>query len=433
VNINFDSIKFTKRQIQPIGLDIGHDSVKLIQLELRDRAPWVHCMARKVVPATGDAAAAARDGELIRPQAIEAIRQILADNNFHGKSVVTALPRQIVQVKNLRLPMMPAAEMAAVVQFESRNIFTFDQHEGQVEFIPAGEVRHGNEVRQEVIVVGAKRTDIDRFLEQLNPSGVAVESLDVEPCALYRCVDRYVRRRDDEQEIFVQIDLGMFRTQVLIGKGRDVSFYKTIEIGGGKLNEAVSRKLGITIEEARTLRRRIATGQSDSGRDSVRQAVFDSTRSTMENLTAEISLCLRYHSVTFRGQRPNRVRLTGGEAHDPQLVSILNAVLNIPVEAARPLYSMNCTQIKGLDSAAPSAEWALAVGLALKRTVGKFPPHDGTPRSARSQPGAAEVVDLYNAVPSPGPSPAAAAPAPNPQAEHFAAVRRAATTEGAHA
>jgi type IV pilus assembly protein PilM len=422
-------VKWTKRQIQPIGLDIGHDSVKLLQLEERERTLWVHCSARRTLD-PGGAAASVRDGELVRPQAVEAIRQLLGDNEFHGRGVITTLPRQIVHVRNLRLPMMPAAEIAAVVQFEARNIFTFDQHEGHIEFIPAGEVRHGNEVRQEVIVLGAKRSDIDRFLEQLHPSGVVVDSLDAEPCALYRVVERFVRRRDDEQEIHVLVDLGMYLTQVLIGKGRELSFYKSIEIGGGRFNESVSRKLGITVEEARTLRRRVGSAHNEAAHDPVRQAVFDATRSTMEELTNEISLCMRYYSVTFRGQRPGRVRLMGGEARDPQLVSILNSVLNIPVEAARPLLNTNSDTIKGFDNKNPSAEWALAMGLGLKRTAGNFGPRDGTPRAASTQPGAAEVVDLNSAL---APSAAAGAPAISPQAEHFAAVRRAAATEATHA
>jgi hypothetical protein len=55
--------------------------------------------------------------------------------------------------------------------------------------------------------------------------------------------------------------------------------------------------------------------------------VFDATRSTMEELGREIGLCLRYYSVTFRGQRPNKLRLLGGEAADPMLLGVLNAAL----------------------------------------------------------------------------------------------------------
>src|SRR6202035_1889908 len=108
-------------------------------------------------------------------------------------------------------------------------------------------------------------------------------------------------------------------------------------------HEAVSRKLGITVEEAQALRRRLTdpveVPNAPGRRDPVRQAGFDGTRSAMEELGREISLCLRYYSVTFRGHRPSKLRLVGGEASDPQLQTALSSAMTIPVEVGRPLYS----------------------------------------------------------------------------------------------
>jgi type IV pilus assembly protein PilM len=427
-------VKWNKRQILPIGLDIGHDTVKLLQLEVIEGALHVHAAAAKALNSILHPAPQ-KTGltDLLPPGAAEAIGELLRHGDFHGRKVIAALPRQIVHIKNLRLPPMPVSEMASVVQFESRNLFPFDQEEGHVDFLSAGEVRQGSEVRQEVIVLGARCREIDRFIEQLHAAGAIVESLDAEPCGLYRCIERFVRRRDDEQEVHVLIDVGMHRTQVLIGKGREISFFKTIEGGGARFNDAVSRKLGITSDEARAIRRRLATaGSGEAAPESVRQAVFDATRSGMEELTKEISLCLRYYSVTFRGQRPARVRLLGGEAYDPQLLATLTSVLNVPVEAARPLFSVNCERMAGFDNKKPSPEWALAMGLGLKRATGTFPPKDGTPRAAAATtvrvPATAEVVDLNTAI-TPGATSREAAA----QSEHFANVRRSATEEAARA
>jgi type IV pilus assembly protein PilM len=420
-------VKWTKRQILPIGLDIGHDTVKLLQLEVIDGALHVHGAATKALNSVVNPIhEKAGETDLLPPGAASAIRELLRGGDFHGRHVIAALPRQIVHVKNLRLPPMPASEMASVVQFETRNLFPFDQVEGHVDFLAAGEVRQGSEVRQEVIVLAARWREIDRFIEQLHNAGAIVDSLDAEPCGLYRTIERFVRRRDDEQEVHVLIDVGMNRTQVLIGKGREISFFKTIEGGGARFNDAVSRKLGITADEARAIRRRLATAAStDTTPESVRQAVFDATRSGMEELTREISLCLRYYSVTFRGQRPARVRLLGGEAFDPQLLSTLSGVLNVPVEAGRPLFSVNCARMAGFDNKKPSPQWALAMGLGLKRSLGNFPPKDGTPRAAsRTLATPAEVVDLNTAI-TPGATSREAAA----QSEHFANVRRTATEE----
>ncbi len=182
---------------------------------------------------------------------------------------------------------------------------------------------------------------MDRFVEQLHRTGLIVDSLDVEPCSLYRTVDRFVRRREDEQEVHVLVDVGSRGTQVLIGKGREISFFKAIEMGGADFNLDVSRKLGIRHDEARALRRRIVGPTTTRDRpDTVRLAVLDATRSVMENLTREISplppLSLRHLP---RPAAIESARVGGGEGGDPQLLGKLHSSLGIPVEPSRPLFS----------------------------------------------------------------------------------------------
>jgi type IV pilus assembly protein PilM len=389
--------RLNRLQVQPIGVDIGHDSVKMLQLEVREDKLVVRSSARQMLEAS--APAGSSPAELISAQTAQAIKDMLSSGDFAGRSAVVALPRHIVHVKNLRLPPVPPGELASVIDFEARGVFPFDTQEARVEFLVAGEVRQGTDVRQEVVVLAARDADIDRFVEQLHRTGLVIDSLDVEPCALYRTVDRFVRRREDEQEVHVIVDVGTRCTQVMIGKGRDVSFFKAIEIGGADFNMAVSRKLSITPAEARALRRRLQEQNDAGGSDTVRLAVTDATRSVMESLTREISLCLRYHSVTFRGQRPLKVRVSGGEGGDQQLLAILHSVLAIPVEPARPMFSVDCSAMRGFDRRKPSGDWTVAMGLALKRTAGRFAPMDGTPRSA-AQP-----------APVQAPAPAAAIPA----------------------
>jgi type IV pilus assembly protein PilM len=368
--------------MQPIGVDIGHDSVKMLQLEVRGEKLVVHASARRMLEATGSDGAPSNSAELISPQAGQAIGELLRGGNFAGRAAVVALPRHIVHVKNLRLPPMPPGELASVIHFEAREAFPFDTQEAHVDFLVAGEIRQGTDVRQEVVVLAAQNSDVDRFVEQLHRAGLVLDSLDVEPCALYRTVDRFVRRREDEQEVHVIVDIGARCTQVLIGKGRDISFFKAIEIGGADFNLAVSRKLDIRYDEARALRRRLWDQDDGDRPDTVRLAVLDSTRSVMENLAREISLCLRYHSVTFRGQRPQKVRAGGGEGGDPQLQGILNSVLALSVESARPLFSTDSDVMRNFDPRKPSGDWSVAMGLGLKRSPGRFAPLDGTPRAA---------------------------------------------------
>jgi type IV pilus assembly protein PilM len=373
-------IRLTRSQVQPIGLDIGFDSIKMLQLEALGQSLSVVAAARQQFPEE-----VRTQPELRLPLAVDMIRKMLRQGGFIGRDIVTSLPREIVHVKNLRLPTIPPHELAAAVAFEARNIFAFDTEKAHVDYCVAGEVRQGAEVRQELIVLAAQDGDVNDFLEQLHRSGAIVMSLDVEPFALYRTVERFIRRREDEGDVHVIVDIGARRSQVVIGRGREISFLKTIEIGSRHMLEAVSAKLGITIDEARALRRRLAEAgpvdPADAAKsDPVRQAVFDASRSIMEDLGREISLCLRYFSVTFRGQRPEKVRLVGGEASDPQLHAVLNTALPIPVETSRPLFSVDTSRMKPSDRRGMMCEWTLALGLGLRFATGTFGPRDGKPR-----------------------------------------------------
>src|SRR5690606_28181637 len=168
-----------RSQVQPIGLDIGADSIRMLQLEVVDGALSVLAAARR----TRSGATEVEGTPTL--QLGDILRQMVRQSGFRGRRVVAALPREILHLKNLRLPYMPTSELAAAVTYEAESIFPFDVNESTLHFIPAGEVRQGNETKQEVIVLAARNDDVEAYLEQLHYAGLVVESLDTEPTALY--------------------------------------------------------------------------------------------------------------------------------------------------------------------------------------------------------------------------------------------------------
>jgi type IV pilus assembly protein PilM len=346
-------------RVYPIGLDVGHECVKMVQLERAGE--HLSVLAAATVPLPADARAPqARVGA-----AAEAVRRALRAGTagFRGSRAVAAVPREALHVRNLRLAVASDQELAAAVPREAKAALGFEAVDATVQFIPAGQVRQGGEARQEVILLAARKPAINEFLFSLKPSGLALASLDVEPCALYRTVDRFITP-DQAGVVHALVDVGAQRTQVVIGRGHDLQFVKSIEIGGWHFEDAVTRKLGLTLDETQALRRRLAGEREHADpHDPVRHAVNDATRGVMEELAGEISLCLRYHAVTFRGQRADHVNLTGGAAADPQLVKIFGRVLALPTAPATAPAGLDA---RCLGGGAILGEWAVALGLALK-------------------------------------------------------------------
>jgi len=79
-----------------------------------------------------------------------------------------------------------------------------------------------------------------------------------------------------------------------------------------RFDEEIASKLDITTNEAESLRLRLQ--RDESVEDSTRQLVTDALVSAAEQLAKELSLCLRYHTVTFRGKRVERAMVAGGGA-----------------------------------------------------------------------------------------------------------------------
>ncbi len=104
---------------------------------------------------------------------------------------------------------------------------------------------------------------------------------------------------------------------------------------------------------------------------STRQVIVDAVSSIAEELAKEISLCLRYYTVTFRGRRVEKAILAGGGANEGILLDVFRRRLSVNIEIAQPLRGFDISNdrtnlnFEG-DRRSSLCEWAVAVGLSLK-------------------------------------------------------------------
>ncbi len=351
----------------PIGLDIGIDGIRMLQLDAIGKAVSAVAAARWKFPD-----AAVFDPQLRRTHAVDAVRQMLADGDFRGRKVVTCLGGDDLIIKQARLPRLSDSERRAAVQWEANDRFGFQVSPELLHHVVAGEVRVGNEIRDELILLGATDEAVDSHVAMLGEMGVTPVCIDAEPAGLFRPFERFLRRGGDVNTASILVDIGAAHTWVVFARGRKVGFLKSIDIGGRHFSEAVAEQLHMEYSEAVELRRQTAADCDDAdGKGAqVRRAVFDAIRPVAEDLTREISLCLRYCSVTFRGSRPERVTVVGSQAHDPTLLELMNEYISVECELGRPLRGVDLSQVElGGDHRGPLSEWSVAAGLALREVL----------------------------------------------------------------
>jgi type IV pilus assembly protein PilM len=369
--------KLKTRGLRPIGLDIGHNSIKMIQLAMNGGHISI-LAADKVRIGAGING----DGEERRSFVISAIKRMLAEGKFRGRNVVSCLPNDRLKITSLRLAETETGEIEEALRKEAGQRFGLDPDRDTITYLAAGCVQHGDEIRNELILFAAADEAIRSHIAMLEEAQVRPVAIDTVPCALFRSFERSLRREEDREQTVVFVDVGSQFTTVVFGRGGEISFIKQIPIGGEKFNREIASKLGVSIDEAEILREKLRTEfvnreaqttKHEPRRDgnaldaSTRQVMVDAIGAVSEELVREISLCLRYYAVAFRGKRVERAVLSGGEGNEKILLNVLRRQLTVEIEIAQPLRGLDMTNVNfDSDRRGLLCEWAVAVGLSLK-------------------------------------------------------------------
>ncbi|MCL2640550.1 MAG: pilus assembly protein PilM [Phycisphaerales bacterium] len=349
--------------IHPIGIDVGDHSVRLLQLRRKDRQLALQAAAHIDLNTTND-----QQTQIERvTNAIKQSLQAGSGQEFRGKKVILSLPLSAVHSKSLRLPQMPDSDLSQVLPWEAKDRFGFDTDDGRLAWFRAGEVRRGTEVKDELLLFALRGESLTAHLDAISDLGFTAEAIDLAPCALHRAIQR-IPSQTGSSGVTAILDVGCFGTQFIIttggGNNDQLVFYKHIDMGTHAINETVSQKLGVTLAEAAQMRARLGSGVSNSAEAaSLEETIRDAMRHTLDDLSRELDMCIRYFMVTFRGSRPDLVTLTGHEAKCAWFAESLATTLGIRVEAAQPLRGV--LDLRDIIRPDRSGEWTLATGLSL--------------------------------------------------------------------
>ncbi len=216
--------------------------------------------------------------------------------------------------------------------------------------------------------MACRREQIERIISLAEKTGLSPMAIDVEPTALLRCYGSQFRRDDDQQRRLMFVNFGAANTVVVIARGTaslaagapHAMFVKYIDVGGRHLDEAMSQRLKMSLADAAALRRHNGDRRADQRDPEIQKSIAESIRPVLDRLANELSMCLRYYSVTFRGQPLSQLVLGGGEASQP-VADWLSARLDLECQLGNPL--------RDHTSAIPAGrigQWDVAAGLALR-------------------------------------------------------------------
>ncbi|MFN0021543.1 MAG: pilus assembly protein PilM [Pirellulaceae bacterium] len=338
-------------RVGPIGIDLGSRSVKMVQFSA-DHTRLIAAGRWEFPPTTSP--------EQYAEQAAATLQRGLIERKFVGRDAVLCLGDKELVLQNIRIPKSDGAELSRQIAQEAAGRVPFAVEETEFRYLEAADVRQGDAVLREVIVFACHRPILQRTLDLIEKGKLIPRAVDVEPAALIRCYAAQFRRQEDAQERAMIVHVGHQRTAVVITQGDEMLFVKYVELGGTNLDAAVARHLRMEPKEAADLRRHSGDRRTDLQDPEVMRTVTEATRGIIDRLGGELALCVRYHSVTFRGQPLARVVLGGGEA-TPQLAESIGKILNLKCELSDPFRDLPMPRDLGRRGL-----WDVAAGLALR-------------------------------------------------------------------
>ena len=191
-----------RQRCGPIGVDIGSRSVKLLQFDAaRDRGSRGGALG--LAGGAGGQPRPSRRTRWWKPFATPAKAAISA-----AARPCCALGAGNLFVQNIRVAQATGDELTKIVHFEAAGRLPFAAEEADIRYLEADDVRQGDTVRREVVLLACYRPALDRMLSVAEQAGLRVAAIDPEPAAMLRCYRRQFRRDDDRQRRMMLVHVG---------------------------------------------------------------------------------------------------------------------------------------------------------------------------------------------------------------------------------
>lgn len=260
------------RAIKPgvaIGLNIGNDSIKAIELQAKGNEMTITGMGMVATPAESIS-----NGVVMSANALVAgIREVLAQAGIKSKKVVTSVSGTgALVVRIIEVPKMSDGELEDNMKMDLDRYIPFPPSEVEKDFRALRELPSDpDSPNMEVLLAAAQREVIDLHVQVLQDAKLDPRSIDVEPLAAARALTHplitgptpgaangngaALDAEVDYNDVAAILNIGASGTEISILRGDILVFTRTVPTGGNTVTQSLVDTLGLAWSDAEQLKR----------------------------------------------------------------------------------------------------------------------------------------------------------------------------------
>jgi type IV pilus assembly protein PilM len=341
-----------------LGLDIGTTSVKFV--EISEAGKGQYRVERYVIePLPKDAV---KEGDIANAEQVaEALQAAWRQMGTRVKNVVMALPASAVITKKILLPAsLSGVELENQVETEANQLIPFPLDEVNLDFQVLGP-SPGSPNDVEVLLAAARKEKVEDRVALAEAAGLKALVMDVESYATIAAYERIANLFPEAgvgQTIAI-LDIGAHSIHINVLHDNESVYLREHGFGGSQLNYEISRRYGMTTEEAEVAKRKGTLPETYE---------IEVLRPYSETLAMEIGRALQLFTTSTQYHKVDHVLLAGGGAIIPGIDEVVSARVSIPAIVANPFSNMSVgAKIRSQQLANDAPSLFVACGLAMRR------------------------------------------------------------------
>jgi type IV pilus assembly protein PilM len=341
-----------------LGLDISTTSVKLV--ELSDAGKGMLRVERYVIELLPKDAVA--DGNITNlDQVAETLRAAWKELGTRVKNVALALPSSAVITKKILAPAsLSGLDLENQVEAEANQVVPFSLDEVNLDFQVLGP-SPGSQDDVQVLLAAARKEKVEERVAVVEAAGLKALIMDVESFATqtaYEQIMQLLPNNGAGQTVAI-IDIGAQNMHINILHNNDSVYLREHGFGGSQLNSEISRRYGMTSEEAENAKRKGTLPESYE---------MEVLQPYSETLAMEIGRALQLFTTSTQYHKVDQILLAGGGAMIPGIDEVVSQRTGAATMVVNPFANMAVgAKIRPQQLAMDAPSLFVACGLAMRR------------------------------------------------------------------
>lgn len=342
----FENFFNTKKPI--IGVDIGHSSIKVAQVESRGKKTSLFAISEISL----ETAPLQKDGIHDKDALVANIKKAIASAKpkpIKSKKVGTSLPASLVFTKLVSLPNVKKIDLNNAVPQLAEDFLPVPIEEVVLDWQIINE--NTTTKTMDVLVIAAPKALVSDLVLVFAAAGLELDFIEIKPISLARALTN-----PSENSTTALVDIGSDASGISIIERGNVKASSTIKFGAQNIAKILSTNVKATTDSA------ITTIESDKSPQNQAFSI-----DSLKPITDEVTKLIKYYRSRMGAQEEvKEIRICGGGAELKGISNYFLSLTNTPAILANPLLNINLCPKELLS---PNLlKFSVAIGLSLRQT-----------------------------------------------------------------